>query len=510
MYEKLKSFFKVNAILLILVIVSCDSRLSSANTDPSIMVWTSPPPLMGEGAGRGGQDKDLLGPPSPLSPPTEGRRDFLGLCLFNYGFLNNNVQGNQEVKLIPFIEEFVARYASQIGKSGQLIFAINTDPSSFRVTIHTLEKTREAWQPVFSAFGGSIGGKGFAPIGKKREGDGKTPSGIFPLGIAFGYDARVATKMPYRQATENDFWVDDVNSKDYNKWVRGEPQAASWEKMKRDDDQYKYGVVIEYNTDPVVRGYGSAIFLHVWKEGEPTSGCVSMPEEMALKILGWLDPNKNPLIIMGTESEFAPTDPPPRERGERSAESSARKHDIVDITQINPHIIIDMKYATEDNLAKRRLYDSNTCFLTKSTAMKLDWVQKELEGMNLGLKVWDCYRPLSVQRALWAILPDQRYVADPKEGSRHNRACSVDVTLVDSGGKELLMPTGFDDFSPRAHHYYRKLPRQAVRNRGLLRSLMKKAGFIPLPEEWWHYDDQECVRHGILDVPFEDLLKQRN
>jgi L,D-peptidoglycan transpeptidase YkuD (ErfK/YbiS/YcfS/YnhG family) len=115
--------------------------------------------------------------------------------------------------------------------------------------------------------------------------------------------------MPYRQATEDDFWVDDVNSEDYNKWVKGKPNAASWEKMKRDDDQYKYGVVIEYNMHPIVKGKGSAIFLHIWKQGGATAGCIAMPEEMVLRILGWLDPAKRPLIIMGTESELGSMPP---------------------------------------------------------------------------------------------------------------------------------------------------------------------------------------------------------
>jgi L,D-peptidoglycan transpeptidase YkuD (ErfK/YbiS/YcfS/YnhG family) len=204
----------------------------------------------------------------------------------------------------PFIKEFIAHYSAQIGKSEQLIFAINKDPSSFRVTIHALERSNGAWHLVFPTFPGSIGEKGFAAIDNKREGDGKSPSGIFSLGIAFGYDPSVVTKMPYRQATDDDFWVDDVNSEDYNKWVKGRPDAASWEKMKRDDDQYKYGVVIEYNMHPIVKGKGSAIFLHVWIGGESTLGCVSMSEEMILKILAWLDPAKKPLIVMGTESEL--------------------------------------------------------------------------------------------------------------------------------------------------------------------------------------------------------------
>jgi len=182
--------------------------------------------------------------------------------------------------------------------------------------------------------------------------------------------------------------------------------------------------------------------------------------------------------------------------------------DLVNINEVNPHIIVDMRYATDDNFAKKRLYDSNTCFLRKSTAVKLDAVQKELERMNLGLKVWDCYRPLSVQWVFWAILPDERYVADPRTGSRHNRASAVDLTIVDSQGKELQMPTGFDDFSLRAGHRYQDLPAQAIRNRELLKGLMEKAGFIPLPEEWWHYDDENWMQFDIMDVPFRDLLKQ--
>ena len=217
----------------------------------------------------------------------------------------SSIKGSgQPASLNRFIEKFIAHHAAQIGESEQLIFATNRDSSSVLVTIHAVERNNGVWHLVFPAFTGSIGEMGFAAIDDKREGDGKSPSGIFPLGIAFGYDPSVVTKMPYRQATDDDFWVDDVNSEDYNKWVKGDPNAASWEKMKRDDDQYKYGVVIEYNMHPIVKGKGSAIFLHVWNGGDSTLGCVSMPEEMVLEILGWLDPAKKPLIIMGTESEL--------------------------------------------------------------------------------------------------------------------------------------------------------------------------------------------------------------
>ena len=217
-----------------------------------------------------------------------------------------SVKGSeQSANLSPFIKKYIAQNAAPIGESRQLVFATNRDDSSALVTIHILEKNNGVWHFVFPGFAGSIGEKGFAAIDKKREGDGKSPSGIFPLGTAFGHDPSVATKMPYRRATGEDFWVDDVNSEDYNKWVKGKPAAASWERMKRDDDQYKYGIVIEYNLNPIVKGKGSAIFLHVWKDRGSTVGCVAMPEEMVLKLLAWLDPAKKPLIVMGTEAELS-------------------------------------------------------------------------------------------------------------------------------------------------------------------------------------------------------------
>ncbi len=389
----------------------------------------------------------------------------------------------------PFLQKFITRNAAQIRDSRQLIVATNRDSSSALVTIHVLENSSGAWQIVFPTFAGSIGRNGFAAVGRKKEGDGKSPSGIFPLEAAFGYDSSIRTKMPYRRATEEDFWVDDPDSEDYNTWVKGKPKAASWEKMKRDDDRYKYGVVVGYNTHPIARGKGSAIFLHVWKSGESTSGCVAMPEEKVLKILAWLDPEKNPLIVMGPEAELL----------------TAKFVDMIDIQEISPRIIVDLKYATESNFTRRKLYELNRCFLRKSTAVKLQAVQREIEGMDLGLKVWDCYRPLSVQKTLWEIVPDERYVADPRKGSRHNRGSAVDVTLVDSKGDELRMPTAFDDFTSRAHHHYMNLPEDAIRNRVLLKSMMEKAGFIPLPEEWWHYDDRDWAEFEIMDVPFQDL-----
>lgn len=170
---------------------------------------------------------------------------------------------------------------------------------------------------------------------------------------------------------------------------------------------------------------------------------------------------------------------------------------FADITTVNAHIRLDIRYATTNNFTHQKVYDSARCVLREGTARKLDAVQRELERMGLGLKVFDCYRPLEVQRRFWAILPDERYVADPAKGSRHNRGAAVDLTLVTRDGQELQMPTAFDDFTEKAHRDYQALPPAAIRNRALLERVMKKHGFIPLPTEWWHFDDADWEKYPI-------------
>lgn len=190
----------------------------------------------------------------------------------------------------------------QIGDSSQILFIRNMDNASIAVQVFALEKRNDSWYSHFDAIDGVIGKKGFAPPGGKREGDGRTPSGIFPLVTTFGYEPSFLTMMPYRQVTGDDLWVDDINADDYNRWVRrGTTRASSFEVMKREDDLYKYGIVVEYNTNPVIKGYGSAIFFHIWKgKGKPTAGCVALSEEDIIRIIRWLNPAARPLVVMGT------------------------------------------------------------------------------------------------------------------------------------------------------------------------------------------------------------------
>ncbi|MDD8018610.1 MAG: M15 family metallopeptidase, partial [Bacteroidota bacterium] len=111
--------------------------------------------------------------------------------------------------------------------------------------------------------------------------------------------------------------------------------------------------------------------------------------------------------------------------------------------------------------------------------------------------------PLSIQKKLWEVVPDEKFVADPQKGSRHNRGAAVDLTLIDSTGNELSMPTPYDDFTEKAGHNYVNLPEVVLANRAMLKEAMIRHGFLPLQSEWWHYDFRGWEQFDILDEPLE-------
>ena len=189
----------------------------------------------------------------------------------------------------------------------QLVVVIGEAEKSSRATLYLLQRGSDGWQSKGGPIPAMVGRSGFARPGEKREGDGHSPTGLFRLESVFGYAAAVDTRMPYSQATSEDVWVDDANSPDYNSWrKKGGTSATSFEEMRRPDHLYRHGVVIGYNRDPVVKGKGSAIFLHVWRqEGTATSGCVAIDEQELIRIIGWLDPAERPMILMGNRSDLA-------------------------------------------------------------------------------------------------------------------------------------------------------------------------------------------------------------
>lgn len=175
---------------------------------------------------------------------------------------------------------------------------------------------------------------------------------------------------------------------------------------------------------------------------------------------------------------------------------------LVEVKQVIPDVVLDLRYATEDNFLKRKVYpDGARCLLRQETVEKLKLAADTLREKGLRLRLYDCYRPRAVQWEMWAILPKPGYVANPKKGSNHNRGTAVDLTLANADGEELEMPTRFDSFEKAAHHGYAGASAEAKKNRETLREAMEAAGFKKNRMEWWHYDLKTTTRFPVLDEP---------
>lgn len=176
---------------------------------------------------------------------------------------------------------------------------------------------------------------------------------------------------------------------------------------------------------------------------------------------------------------------------------------LADVEQSGLNIFLDIRYATPDNFTKQKIYDSPRCYLHKDAleglrkALKLAAEEKEPFTFCL----WDCYRPLSVQKKLWAAVPNASYVAPPQKGSRHNRGMAVDLTPCDFEGNPLPMPTGFDNFTKRAHMDFYDLPPDVLSRRETLKKIMTAAGFTYTRTEWWHFDKTGWKTKPVLDIP---------
>jgi len=181
---------------------------------------------------------------------------------------------------------------------------------------------------------------------------------------------------------------------------------------------------------------------------------------------------------------------------------------LVEISKFIPGVQLDLRYGTTNNITGRVLYPEARAFLAPDPAMALKKVHMNLGRHGLGIRIWDAYRPQSVSFALWDATPESQkhYVADPYEGSRHNRATTVDETLFNlATGQPLNMPTDFDDFSERASPDFDEPDEEKRNNRDLLREEMEAHGFIVNEHEWWHYDWHEWADYPILDIPIEEL-----
>lgn len=208
---------------------------------------------------------------------------------------------------------------AQKSHAEQLVVVRSANETSTQAKLQRYDRNGKKWKPVGEEVAVTVGRSGLAwgrglheaqSGQQKREGDGKSPSGVYSFGKIFGYApaSEVSFKMPYVQADEALECVDDPSSKHYNSLVDNKLVPKDWkssEFMRRTDHQYKWGATVNHNTSPMLPAGGSCIFFHIWKEpGAPTSGCTAMTEENLLTLLHWLDANKSPILLQVTESEY--------------------------------------------------------------------------------------------------------------------------------------------------------------------------------------------------------------
>jgi D-alanyl-D-alanine dipeptidase len=213
-----------------------------------------------------------------------------------------------------------------------------------------------------------------------------------------------------------------------------------------------------------------------------------------------------PLLLAVLLVRAAAPQGPPREAGE------FRKAELVELTAIDPTLRLDIRYATANNFLGRPVYRQARAFLQRPAARALARASRDLRRHGYGLLVFDAYRPWSVTKVFWDETPPEKraFVADPAQGSKHNRGCAVDLTLYDlATGLEVPMPSGYDDMSERASPDFQGGTADERAHRDLLRRVMESHGFTVEPNEWWHFNFKDWRRYPILDVPFPARLPER-
>jgi len=198
-------------------------------------------------------------------------------------------------------------------------------------------------------------------------------------------------------------------------------------------------------------------------------------------------------------------DAPPKEENKREA-------DLVELTELDKTIKLDIRYARADNFVGRAVYTEARAFMQRPAAEAIIRVHKKLKKKNLGLMIFDGYRPWAVTKIFWDVTPEdkRKFVANPKTGSRHNRGCAVDLSMFDlKTGKLVEMPTDYDDFTDKASPKYTGATAKQTKNRDLLRRMMEAEGFTVNDNEWWHFDYKDWKEYAIYDIAFSDIKTEK-
>ena len=212
------------------------------------------------------------------------------------------------------------------------------------------------------------------------------------------------------------------------------------------------------------------------------------------------------LALLVAASAARAQEQPPKEEGE------FREPDLVELVRLDRGLRLDIRYATANNFAGRPVYSQARAFLQRPAAEAVVRAHRALRRRGYGLLVFDGYRPWHVTKLFWDLTPadKKQFVADPARGSRHNRGCAVDLTLYDlRTGKEVPMPSAYDDFTERAHVNYAGGTADERAARDLLRAAMEAEGFKVYEPEWWHYDFKDWQQYPILNLSFDEIETNR-
>ena len=192
-------------------------------------------------------------------------------------------------------------------------------------------------------------------------------------------------------------------------------------------------------------------------------------------------------------------------------EENKREADLVELITLDKTLKLDIRYARTDNFVGKVVYSEARAFMQRPAAEALLRVHRKLKKRNLGLVIFDGYRPWSVTKLFWEVTPEdkRKFVANPKTGSRHNRGCAVDLSMFDLKTSKLVeMPTDFDDFTDKASPDYDGATETQKKNRDLLRRMMEAEGFTVNRNEWWHFDYRDWENYAIYDIAFSEVKKE--
>ncbi len=280
-----------------------------------------------------------------------------------------------------------------------------------------------------------------------------------------------------------------------------EKQSKHWFHNKRmlSTIRSEDGVIIKQN-ELLLRQNGSFLYREFSSQGKRwMNGFWHLLDEQTVHLQGKQQDTTSDEARSFSENLYINTQTVQGNETIRPFRLDFRESDMVEINQLDTSFLLDLRYATVNNFTHTQLYDCARCFVRYQVAKDLILANEEFKRLGYRIKIFDGFRPQSVQYRMFEVFPIAGYVADPAKGSVHSRGGAVDLTLVDKQGNELDMGTPFDYFGRKAGHYCTSLPDTVLQNRIFLKTVLQKYHFMPIRGEWWHYNHQQARKFPLSE-----------